>query len=253
MPISVMLKPASGNCNLRCEYCFYHDLAATRQTENKGYMTRDTALQVMDKALAFAGDGPVYFTFQGGEPLLAGKDFFRFFFSSCKERQRPGVTVQFCVQTNGTLLDDEWCDLFLEYGCLVGVSLDGDREGNRYRVYPDGRSSFDDVFRGVQLLTRRRVPFNILSVLTAYGATHVRSSYRFFKQQGLRHLQYIPCLRPFAMDAPEDLFMTDDDYAAFLQQGFKLYANDALRGNPVSVRMFDNYLLLARGQNVVVV
>ena len=97
MPISVMLKPASGNCNLRCEYCFYHDLAATRQTENKGYMTRDTALQVMDKALAFAGDGPVYFTFQGGEPLLAGKDFFRFFFSSCKERQRPGVTVQFCV------------------------------------------------------------------------------------------------------------------------------------------------------------
>lgn len=161
----------------------------------------------------------------------------------------PGVTVQFCVQTNGTLLDDEWCDLFLEYGCLVGVSLDGDREGNRYRVYPDGRSSFDDVFRGVQLLIRRRVPFNILSVLTAYGATHVRSSYRFFKQQGLRHLQYIPCLRPFAMDAPEDLFMTDDDYAAFLQQGFKLYANDALRGNPVSVRMFDNYLLLARGQN----
>ena len=89
MPISVMLKPASGNCNLRCEYCFYHDLAATRQTENKGYMTRDTALQVMDKALAFAGDGPVYFTFQGGEPLLAGKDFFRFFFSSCKERRRP--------------------------------------------------------------------------------------------------------------------------------------------------------------------
>lgn len=89
MPISVMLKPASGNCNLRCKYCFYHDLAATRQTENKGYMTRDTALQVMDKALAFAGDGPVYFTFQGGEPLLAGKDFFRFFFSSCKERQRP--------------------------------------------------------------------------------------------------------------------------------------------------------------------
>ena len=72
MPISVMLKPASGNCNLRCEYCFYHDLAATRQTENKGYMTRDTALQVMDKALAFAGDGPIYFTFQGGEPLLAG-------------------------------------------------------------------------------------------------------------------------------------------------------------------------------------
>lgn len=126
MPISVMLKPASGNCNLRCKYCFYHDLAATRQTENKGYMTRDTALQVMDKALAFAGDGPVYFTFQGGEPLLAGKDFFRFFFSSCKERQRPGVTVQFCVQTNGTLLDDEWCDLFWNtavwWACLWTVT-----------------------------------------------------------------------------------------------------------------------------------
>ena len=75
MPISVMLKPASGNCNLRCKYCFYHDLAATRQTENKGYMTRDTALQVMDKALAFAGDGPVYFTFQGG--YFAGRRMVR--------------------------------------------------------------------------------------------------------------------------------------------------------------------------------
>ena len=149
MPISVMLKPASGNCNLRCEYCFYHDLAATRQTENKGYMTRDTALQVMDKALTFAGDGPVYFTFQGGEPLLAGKDFFRFFFSSCKERQRPGVTVQFCVQTNGTLLDDEWCDLFLEYGCLVGVSLDGIKEiHDRYGL--NEMEVTDEVFESAQ-------------------------------------------------------------------------------------------------------
>lgn len=182
MPISVMLKPASGNCNLRCKYCFYHDLAATRQTENKGYMTRDTALQVMDKTLAFAGDGPVYFTFQGGNRCWREKTF-SLFLLLLQGTAAPGVTVQFCVQTNGTLLDDEWCDLFLEYGCLVGVSLDGDREGNRYRVYPDGRSSFDDVFRGVQLLTRRSVPFNILSVLTAYGATHVRSSYRFFKQQ----------------------------------------------------------------------
>ena len=157
------------------------------------------------------------------------------------------MTVQFCVQTNGTLLDDEWCDLFLEYGCLVGVSLDGDREGNRYRVYPDGRSSFDDVFRGVQLLIRRRVPliFSRCSPLTALPMCD--RPIPFLEGGGLRHLQYIPCLRPFAMDAPEDLFMTDDDYAAFLQQGFKLYANDALRGNPVSVRMFDNYLLLARG------
>ena len=91
MPISVMLKPASGNCNLRCKYCFYHDLAATRQTENKGYMTRDTALQVMDKALAFAGDGPVYFTFQGGEPLLAGKDFFLLLLqgTAAPRRDRP--------------------------------------------------------------------------------------------------------------------------------------------------------------------
>ena len=131
MPISVMLKPASGNCNLRCEYCFYHDLAATRQTENKGYMTRDTALQVMDKALAFAGDGPVYFTFQGGEPLLAGKDFFRFFFSSCKERQRPGVTVQFCVQTNGTLLDDEWCGSIAGGKPFSGGRVSGRRPGGQ--------------------------------------------------------------------------------------------------------------------------
>ena len=101
MPISVMLKPASGNCNLRCEYCFYHDLAATRQTENKGYMTRDTALQVMDKALAFAGDGPVYFTFQGGEPLLAGNTAVWW---ACLWTATGRATVTGCTRTDAAPL-----------------------------------------------------------------------------------------------------------------------------------------------------
>ena len=250
MPISVMLKPASGNCNLRCKYCFYHDLAATRQTENKGYMTRDTALQVMDKALAFAGDGPVYFTFQGGEPLLAGKDFFRFFFSSCKERQRPGVTVQFCVQTNGTLLDDEWCDLFLEYGCLVGVSLDGLKEiHDRYRLDTAGKGTYQRVISAIRLLEKHQVEYNILTVVTAATARNGQKIYNYFKKNHFGYQQYIECLDPIGEEPGQHEYsLTPEKYGEFLKSMFDAWYLDMRSGTYVYNRYFENLMMIMAGQ-----
>lgn len=249
MSISVMIKPASGSCNLQCRYCFYHSLSKQRKEENKGMMQKETAARVIEQAYAFAGGSQVFFTFQGGEPLLAGKDFFSFFFQEAEKQNTQHARVQYCIQTNGTLLDDEWCALFKAYGCLVGVSLDGDAELNRFRVYPDGRPSFDDVLRGIRFLEKHRISFNILSVLTAEGARGVRSSYRFFKSKGWKYLQYIPCLKPFGGASDDHLYMSDADYAYFLEHGFKLYCNDNLRGNPVSIRSFDNYVRLYAGEN----
>lgn len=249
MSISVMLKPASSNCNLKCTYCFYHSLAKERREKSKGMMSQETAMQVIEKAYAFAKGSDVYFTFQGGEPLLAGKDFFASFFEKAAQLNTQHAKVHYCVQTNGTLLDAEWCALFKANGCLLGVSLDGDEELNGYRVYPDGRASFADVLQGIRLLQQYQVPFNVLAVLTAQGARNIRRSYRFFKSKGLTYLQYIPCLKPFSGTYEESIYMTNEDYAYYLEHGFKLYFNDNMRGNAVSVRAFDNYVRLLTGQN----
>ena len=248
MPISVMLKPASSACNLRCKYCFYSSIAQSRTDANKGMMTLDTAKSVIKNAFEFTKGGDVYFTFQGGEPLLRGLEFFEEFTSLCNQLNIYGSKLSICVQTNGTLIDDEWCRFFKKHNILVGVSLDGDEELNDYRVYPDGSNSFNDIMQGIELLKKYDVAFNVLSVLTKRLANNVRTSYRFFKQNDLRYLQYIPCLKPFDSEDNE-YSMSNEDYSEYLNRCFKIYYNDKMRGNFVSVRQLDNYVLLANGQN----
>lgn len=208
-------------------------------------MSLETAENIIIKALDFAGD-EVYFTFQGGEPLLSGLVFFNGFVDLVN-KYKGGCKVSICVQTNGTLIDDSWCEFFVKNGILVGVSLDGDEELNSYRVYSDGTNSFDDIMRGIELLKKHNVQFNILSVLTSRLAQNVRKSYRFFKQNELSYLQYIPCLIPF--DEKNEYAMSSDDFAGYLNSTFKIYFNDVMRGTMISIRQLDNYRLLAGGKS----
>ena len=201
MPISVMLKPASSNCNLACEYCFYHSLSSKRTDFSKGFMSDDTAKRVVDSALEFADSTDVYFTF-----------------------------------------------FFKENGFLIGVSLDGDKEVNKYRIYPNGKSSFDDILKGIDILKKHNVSFNVLSVLTKNTALNFRKAYRFFKSNDLRYIQFIVGLKPFG-EKENDMYMNNDDYAYFLTKGFNIYYNDYLRGDFVSIRTFDNYISLINGNN----
>ena len=247
MAISVMIKPSSSACNLRCEYCFYSSVSDEREVANRGMMSEETAKNLINSALEFGKDS-VYFTFQGGEPLLRGIDFFRFFVDYTKSTNKNDVAVSYFLQTNATLLNDEWCKFFKKNGFLLGVSLDGDRELNDYRKYPDGSNSYDDIMRGIELLKKYDVPFNILSVLTKRLANNFRKSYRFFKENGLNYLQYIPCLKPFG-EEDNEYSMTNEDYSNYLNSSFKIYYNTIMRGNFVSIRQLDNYRLLANGSN----
>lgn len=248
MSVSVMLKPASGGCNLRCRYCFYTALCTQRSEAFQGFMQSETAHRVIDSALELAGKSDVYFTFQGGEPLLRGLDFYRDFISYAQNANTGGARIIYCLQTNGTLLNEAWCSFFKENGFLLGVSLDGTRRQNRDRVYPDGRESFDDVLRGIALLKQYQVDFNVLAVLTRQTARSVRESYRFFKENGFFYFQYITGLAPFGYTRRDgDMYMDSGDYAYFLDKAFRLYYNDRLRGNPVSIRQFDNFVQLAAG------
>jgi len=249
MAISVMLKPASSNCNLRCEYCFYHALSAQRKDFSKGMMTVDTAKNVIDSALDFADGTDVYFTFQGGEPLLCDIEFYLKFVQYAKEKNVKNSQIHFCLQTNATLITDAYAKFFKVHNFLIGVSLDGDEEINAYRIYPDGTNSFNDIMKGIDLLKKYGVTFNVISVLTKNTALNFRKAYRFFKSNNLRYLQFIPCLRPLEGEFDENLYMNDDEYNEFLSRGFNIYFNDYMRGEYVSIRSFDNYIALASGNN----
>lgn len=247
MPISIMVKPASSKCNLNCEYCFYNSIASSRCEANKGVMTKSTAKRVIESALDFAKD-EVFITFQGGEPLFAGIDYFKAFVDMANELNTFGTKFSFSLQTNGTLINDEWCEFFKKNSFLIGVSLDGDRELNAYRKLANGDESFDMVFAGIELLKKHNIPFNILSVLSKNIANNFRKTYRFFKSNNLTYLQYIPCLKPFDSEDNE-YSMTTEDYEGYLNSAFKIYYNDICRGQAISIRQFDNYRLLASNQN----
>lgn len=212
-------------------------------------MSQDTAKKVIDSALDFSKGEDVFFTFQGGEPLLRGLDFYQNFVSYVQENNKNGSKIHYCLQTNATLLDDGTSSFLAKNNFLVGVSLDGDRDMNLYRIYPNGKSSFDDVMKGIELLKRYGVTFNILSVLTKNTAKNFRTAYRFFKENNLRYLQFIPCLKPFDKECDQSLYMTSDDYGEFLNRCFKIYFNGFMRGDYVSIRSFDNYVALSKGQN----
>ena len=247
-PLSLMIKPASSLCNLSCEYCFYRDVSEHREHLGFGVMKKDTARVLIEKALRYANGDSVAFAFQGGEPTLAGLDYFRFFVSTVNELNRKNSTVFYSMQTNGTVIDEKWADFLRENKFLVGLSLDGDHEANKFRKKPSGENSFYTVLDTARLLKKHGVDFNILTVLTGYCAENIERIYRYFRFQGFGYLQFIPCLRPFGSAEKSELYMTSDQYAEFLIKLFNLYVKDYVRHQYVSIRQFDNWVRLYLGQ-----
>lgn len=262
MNISIMMKPASSNCNLRCKYCFYNDLSSHREMPSRGIMSQDTLRNILKKAFDFAGDDKVMLSFQGGEPLIAGKEFFKNVHAIIRELNVRKCPVYIGIQTNGTLIDDEWCQIFKRGGYLVGLSLDGDEIADLLRIDANGEPTFQRVLSAAKLMQKYGVEFNILTVLTKQVAQRIDRIYAFFKKQGFRHLQFIPMLKPLRLDEngkpisaceystpfpseEENYVMSGEDYAYFLKKCFSLYLKDFVDGKYTSIRQFDNFVRLA--------
>ena len=156
-PLSLMIKPASGKCNLRCRYCFYHDVAENRETPDKGNMSLSLLETTLIKAFKYADGNQMLVNFQGGEPLLAGKGFMRAAINMINRLNVKKSPVYLGIQTNGTLIDDEWCGIFAENRFLVGLSLDGDETANENRVDADGNPTFEKVLNAATLLEKHGV------------------------------------------------------------------------------------------------
>ncbi len=247
--LSVMMKPASGSCDLRCRYCFYADESRNRETENYGQMSEQTLEQVVKKTLQYATDGCT-FGFQGGEPTLRGLEFFRRFVALEKKHNHRGVPVERAIQTNGIHLTQEWATFFRRNHFLVGLSLDGGEAiHDRNRVDAGGQGTFRRVMNAVELLRSNEVDFNILCVVTEQNAPHIEEIYRFFMEQGLVYQQYIACLDPLGSQRGSQPYsLTPQTYGDFLIRLFDLWFADRMAGKFVFNRYFENLAGLMLGR-----
>lgn len=237
-PLSVLLKPASSACNLNCAYCFYKDEAKNRDRAFEGMLTAEKAEECVKSAMEYA-EKTCSFMFQGGEPTLAGLEFFENFIKLEKKYEKKGVRCYNAIQTNGMLIDDDWARFFKKNNFLVGLSLDGSAD-----IHNANRSSsFNKVINAARVLEKHRVKFNILCVVTSKTARSAEKVYNFFKKQKFGYLQFIPCLEPIGTDRTlSDFSPSAQEYAAFLNRIFDLWYADLLNGNYISIRHIDNIL-----------
>ena len=151
-PINIMIKPASSACNMACSYCFYRDVAAHREQAFEGMISLEDMEQVVRAGMEYA-EHICSFAFQGGEPTLAGLDFYRRVVELQKKYARPGVAVHNAIQINGYLIDEEWAAFFAENHFLVGLSLDGPAElHNLNRLDAAGEGTFNRVLRAAHIM-----------------------------------------------------------------------------------------------------
>ncbi len=189
----LLAKPTGAICNLACQYCFF----LSKETLYPGgrFRMSDEVLEAYIRQLIESHRTPeVTIAWQGGEPTLMGLDFFRRSIELERQYRKPGMTIHHTIQTNGTLLDDEWCAFFREHDFLVGISIDGPRAlHDAYRVNKGGRPTFDQVMRGLRLLQEHCVEYNVLTTIHAANGDHPLEVYRFLRDEvGAGFIQFIP-------------------------------------------------------------
>jgi uncharacterized protein len=189
----VLAKPAGANCNLNCRYCFF--LAKKNLYPGSDFRMPDDVLETYIRQLLESHRAPdVTIAWQGGEPTLLGLEFFQRAVELANRYKRPDQSIQHTIQTNGALLDDNWCAFFKENRFLVGLSFDGPRDlHDRYRVSQTGAGTFETALQAWECLSRHTVEVNILCALSAANQNHPLAVYRFFRDElGARYLQFIP-------------------------------------------------------------
>ena len=191
-PLYVMLKPAGSLCNLACDYCYYLEKRKLYQQDVPEVIS-DELLEVFTRQFIEAQTmSQVLFTWHGGEPLMRPVSFYKRALQ-LQQRYARGRQIDNCIQTNGTLLTDEWCEFFKTHSFLVGVSIDGPQAfHDAYRRSRGGKPSWRDVMRGIRLLQKHGVEWNALAVVNSLNADHPLEVYRFFKEIGCRYLQFTP-------------------------------------------------------------
>ena len=191
-PLYVMLKPAGAHCNLACKYCYYLEKNKLYPTAQRHLMSDEMLEQFTREYIEAQTMNQMLFTWHGGEPLLRSIDFYRKALS-LQQKYAGGRCIDNVIQTNGTLLTDEWCEFFAQNHWLVGISIDGPQPyHDHYRLTAAGKPSWQKVMQGIKLLKKHGVEWNAMAVVNAYNVNHPLEFYRFFKENGCQFLQFTP-------------------------------------------------------------
>jgi len=205
--VHILAKPTGAICNLACSYCFFLDKELLYEGDR--FRMSDQLLDQHIRQLIEAHDVPqVTVAWQGGEPTLMGVDFYRRSIELQDEYAEPGTAFLNTMQTNGTLLNDEWCEFYRENDFLIGISIDGPRAlHDAYRVYKRGEGSFGKVMRGLRLLQKHGVDYNVLTTVNAINGDYPTEVYRFLRDEvGTDWMQFIPVVeRVDALGEPAHL------------------------------------------------
>ena len=205
MPTYVMAKPVGSTCNLDCSYCYYLEKEKLYPNRKKMSMSDELLGKYIEDYINAQPVPEVLFTWHGGETLLAGIPFFRKVLALQKKYgQRRNITNS--LQTNGILLNDEWCRFFKDNNFLIGISIDGPEHcHNIYRKNRGGIGTFKQVMRGIELLQKHCVDFNVLAVINDYNAQYPLEVYRFFKEIGAQYMQFSPIVERISLSRTDGL------------------------------------------------
>lgn len=247
--LGVLVKPVSSKCNMRCGYCFYTDLAKNRTVPDCGTLTEELT-EIFVQKLFKEQPASVSIALQGGEPVLWGEARCLNLIRLAEKYNTRKVPVSYSIQTNGFRLTEEFVQIFKNHHFLVGVSLDGTRSiHDLWRKDSSGNGTFAQVLKNIKRLRDEQIDYNILSVVTKESVPAAEKIFRFYLSIGADHLQFLPC-----MEAPGGGFCEAGDklnaaeYGEFLVRLYELWEEEFYKGNYISIRRFDNYLYLLKGE-----
>lgn len=200
-PLYVMLKPVGAVCNLACKYCYYLEKANLYRNNPKHVMSEELLERFIQEYINSQTMPQVLFTWHGGETMMRPLSFYKKAIE-LQKKYANGRTIDNCLQTNGTLLTDEWCEFFKENNFLIGVSIDGPQEfHDEYRRNRQGIPSFQKVMKGINLLKKHGVEWNAMAVVNDFNADYPLDFYHFFKELDCRYIQFTPIVERLSQRA----------------------------------------------------
>lgn len=235
MAYTTLIKPCGGACNYRCKHCFYKPISEI----NDCVMPLEDVDIVINRLSEIKQSEYINILFQGGEPLLAGIYYYKYFTDRVKEKM-PNHRVNYSIQTNGSLLNKEWVNLLKKNHFLVGISLDGDKSLNdRYRIKHDGSSSYSDITAATKLMDANHLEYNILTVITREVAANPIRVLSHYKRLGYKYLQFT---MPIGYENNNDFMPTNEEMYLFLSITFSDYSKKLFNKDSISIRYYDNLL-----------
>lgn len=236
----VMAKPAGPRCSLRCDYCYYVG-KESRLGKAPGRMSKEILEQYIAQRIAAAAGGSAHFEWHGGEPTLLGLDYFKRIVRLQRKHRPGGHGITNGIQTNGLRINAAWADFFAREQWSVGLSLDGLMEvHDKYRKTGDGRPTHRRILRSFEMLSRRDVFVNVLCVLNEANAARPEATYAFFRDLGVRFLQFLPLVTPASGNQPHPAAATPEAIGEFLCCVFDIWiAGDVGR---IVIQTFDEAL-----------